>query len=374
MLQEFGRNNTTVDVSGNRWLAEYDDNGNLQNQLFQFVERDSHPELVWLDQSLHEFTFNADGTVASIERSSYQSTGFQKQERDDHFYNEGGDLIAVQTSYWQTNEANWIPFALREMTYNTNGDQTTLSSWRVQPSTQADTFFVKEAFEYHVSGGINHYLLESRYGKQTEFEKQNEQRRIFDFDGKIIRENTTNYWGSTSSDRFGRAEFDNIYSYDEKGNRITQRSTYTSYDKFSIVFLDEFETSFSYDCDNLLTSTTRNHLQRINVLLEIPPELTDASRTSYFYTGGASCDQPEKTQGLFVFPNPVAGDLYMTGDIFSQPARISVFDALGRLVYEEDSNITRTHIISTEGLRTGHYWIRIVQGDRVEHGKIKVFN
>ena len=71
-------------------------------------------------------------------------------------------------------------------------------------------------------------------------------------------------------------------------------------------------------------------------------------------------------KGVTIYPNPTSGLITVTS-LLQESARITVYNALGELVYEEE---TADHKIDLSGLPSGAYMFHVTQGKTTIRKKV----
>jgi hypothetical protein len=92
-------------------------------------------------------------------------------------------------------------------------------------------------------------------------------------------------------------------------------------------------------------------------------------RTTYAYFDLAECESGQPTSAISVFPNPCHGVLNIYAEEKLGMTEILMTDALGKVIYAEEQELTNFTLVDLEGIRPGMYFLRLNNGDLEYSGK-----
>jgi len=92
-------------------------------------------------------------------------------------------------------------------------------------------------------------------------------------------------------------------------------------------------------------------------------------RTSYYYFDIPECEEGQPAMEITVFPNPSNGELNIYAEDRLGLSSIFITDAMGKLVFYDEKDLTNFTIIDLEGYIQGMYYLQVSNGELNYSGK-----
>lgn len=102
-------------------------------------------------------------------------------------------------------------------------------------------------------------------------------------------------------------------------------------------------------------------------------KLSGEGTTVYLNVGGQEVQQPLTDDHLFLYPNPVSGELlniHLNGK--REIRSIEVYDMTGKLTMQHDAILDKHYDLDVSGLQQGMYFVRVIASDGVVGKKFEV--
>ena len=356
----------------------YDASGNDTLIVVLLLNAETHD---WMTMFKSSMTYDAGKhLIAAIDYEPDEVTGeWMPFGKTGYTYDSEGRIQSAGWYNWWLSTNDWLQVQRWDYTYNTEGNL--ISCVEVSWSIRSQTWGRENSDDYvYDSKGNRIEYLQSLWNDSANiFVVYNKEVYSYDVSDRLISASSKELNSSNVWEDYFRSE----QSYDENGD-LFQGSRYSAKDtagNWSVIYKSDytFNTQFSYS-DLFIPSDFFGEDGYIHMPMVILVSNWDDSlklwnpsyRDRYSYSGWSGNGvQEAKLSGMRIYPNPVAGLLFVETDNASDPSMFELHDMQGRKVISESLTGLQNQI-PVNGLPGGIYIYRVTQKGEVKNGRLVV--
>ena len=311
----------------------YDDNGNLENELY---ENWNQAGGVWLKDNRKTSVYDDQGNKLTYLYEKWDS--FTEEWKNDvrytNSYDVNGNWMTYQRELWNTSYLSWILDWLVNLTYDGSGNELT-QLWDYNAANLRDWFYT---FTYDTIGNRQTYLRSYREPYTTEWVDAYRYLYTYDQSGNLLIDQSE-FWDIHNNVWVLGSRY--VFTYDLDGNLITQLSESPIGD--TGLWQGSYRSFYSYN-------TSRNLLSAVTEKWDILNSLwADYGRATYDYdyTGYFIHYYNETWNGIYWTPANDMIDFESNGVSFSYICEeLSIYYGALTAIDNTDFNILRNFSLS----------------------------
>ena len=347
---------------------------------------------VWNTVNENAFTYSGGGVIESDtwQETSAANPVLHNVRRFTYTNNATGLPTATVFETWDATTSAWVKQNRRAYTYNTAGQPLTITvnDWVNGAWSAAMT---DSTFAY-ANGRVS--LLTTRYNNGTALVNDGKVAYTYLTNGKLQKTEHSGWNSNTNA--WTAVDIRTNYTYDAAGR--TTQIVQNNYDYTAAVWYVVTEDTYTYNAMGQKTLFLRRvaepNVPIYNFFKEeytgFNSNLQGIGSNTFIYDTGvnswspflrntfvyqsfvATEDTPVNTNFAMAFPNPAAERVTIRlNDQPNQPTRVQIYNAVGILVQTNELRQQET-TLSLEGLASGMYVARIIQGNAFQSLKLQI--
>ncbi len=313
----------------------------------------------WSENSRSYLNYDANFVLQSKLSQYYNGevNNWEHNYQETYTYLPNGNL---ETTTLQTYEVSaWVNLNLKTYTYNTNGDVDIYTFQLWNNTTLEWTNGQQELNTYDANNNLTHKLIQTWNEDISEWVNQYD--NVYTYTSNLLTNRVEQAWQSGTDEWVNSHNY--TYTYDANSNLTS--NTIQNWNTTDNEWENQGKFSYSY------VTTSGEQLQE--VLLQFWNATSSSwtnSTTTLFsdYCTGNSVNELITNTSIVLFPNPGHSLSVSINNDTNEPMIISFYDVTGKLVLQQNQNLTSGNNIfslATSALAAGEYLVKVETGNTV---------